>query len=255
MELKGKTALVTGGARRLGRALALALAERGANLVVHYGHSAAAAEEVVAHARARGVEAVAVQADFGRPLEASLHVVEAALNCFGRLDVLVNSAAIFEPGGVPDTDEANWDRHFAVNLKAPFFLSQAFARHLPPDREGKIVNITDWRALRPGTDHVAYTLTKAALVTLTQILAQALAPRVTVNAVALGTILPPPGADQVYLHRLAQTVPLQRSGAPEDVVAAVLFLLEGSDYVTGTTVLVDGGAHLWGPPQVPHDQG
>jgi len=247
VQLEGKTAIVTGGARRLGRAVALALAERGANLVVHYGHSAAAAEQVVAEARAHGVEAIAAQADFHRPLEAP-RVVEAALDHFGRLDVLVNSAAIFEAGSVLDTDEANWDRHFAVNLKAPFFLSQSFARHLPPDGTGKIINITDWRALRPGTDHVAYTLTKAALVTLTQVLAQALAPRVTVNAVALGAILPPPGADQAYLERLARSVPLRRHGSPDDVVAAVLFLLEGSDYVTGTTVLVDGGAHLWGPP-------
>jgi len=243
VELRGTTAIVTGGARRLGRAIALALAARGANLVVHYGHSAEAAARVVAEARALGVEAVAVEADFGRPALVG-RVVEEAVARFGRAEVLVNSAAIFEPGGVLDTDEATWDRHFAVNLKAPFFLSQAFARALPPGVSGKIVNITDYRALRPGTDHVAYTLTKAGLVTLTQVLAQALAPRVAVNAVALGAILPPPGAGPGHLERLARAVPLRRHGAPDDVIAAVLFLLEGSDFITGTTLVVDGGAHL-----------
>ncbi|MDQ7029277.1 MAG: SDR family NAD(P)-dependent oxidoreductase, partial [Ardenticatenia bacterium] len=170
VELKGKTAIVTGGARRLGRAIALAVATRGANVVIHYGRSAEAAEEVVAEARALGVDAVAVQADFGQPVRAA-QVVETAVARFGQAEVLINNAATFEPGGILDTDESTWDRHFAVNLKAPFFLSQAFARALPPGVSGKIINITDWRAVRPGTDHVAYTLTKSALVTLTQILA------------------------------------------------------------------------------------
>ncbi|RMH37304.1 MAG: SDR family oxidoreductase [Nitrospirae bacterium] len=245
MNLQGKTAIVTGGARRLGRTMSLALAERGMNLVIHYGRSAEAVEEVLAEVRARGVQAVAVACDFEQPAQAP-RVMETALDRFGGCQVLVNNAAIFESGNVFDTDEANWDRHFAINLKAPFFLSQAFAKHVPPGEKGKIVNITDWRAVRPGTGHVAYTLTKAALGTLTQVLAQALAPRIAVNAVALGAILPPPGKDQAYLDRVAKSVPLRCSGSPEDVVAAVMFLLEGSDYVTGTTLLVDGGAHLGG---------
>lgn len=143
------------------------------------------------------------------------------------------------------TDEANWDRHFDINLKAPFLLSQAFAKQIPEeDRASKIINITDWRGLRPGTDHVAYTLTKSALLTLTEIMAQALAPRITVNALALGAILPPPGADEGYMDRLAKTIPMRRTGSPADAVAAMMMLLEGSEFITGTTVVIDGGEHL-----------
>jgi pteridine reductase len=155
----------------------------------------------------------------------------------------VNSAAIFEPRGVADTTSAAWDRHFAVNLKAPFLLSQAFAAQGASDAAGKIVNISDWRGLRPDGASVAYTLTKAALITLTQVLAVALAPRIQVNCLALGAILLPAGADEAYRDRLLAQIPARRLGGPADVVRALLFLLE-SDYVTGEVVLVDGGRHL-----------
>ena len=243
MELRGKTAIVTGGARRLGRALALALAERGANLVVHYGHAAEAAEAVCAEAEALGVRAIAAQADFTQPAQAP-RLVDAAMDAFGHVDVLINSAAIFEAGGVMDTDVASWDRHFNINLKAPFLLSQAFARRVPGDGLAKIVNIADWRGLYPGTDHVAYTLTKSALLTLTQIMAQALAPRITVNALALGAILPPPDAEPGYMEALAQRIPLRRTGSPADVIAALMLVLEGTDFITGSIIVVDGGEHF-----------
>ncbi|MBS1253927.1 MAG: 2-dehydro-3-deoxy-D-gluconate 5-dehydrogenase [Anaerolineales bacterium] len=172
-------------------------------------------------------------------------IIDAAIDAFGHVDVLINSAAIFEAGDFMRTDEANWDRHFDINLKAPFLLSQAFAKQIPEeDRASKIINITDWRGLRPGTDHVAYTLTKSALLTLTEIMAQALAPRITVNALALGAILPPPGADEGYMDRLAKTIPMRRTGSPADAVAAMMMLLEGSEFITGTTVVIDGGEHL-----------
>jgi len=243
MELRGKTAIVTGGARRLGRAFTLALAERGANVVIHYSRSASPAEAVRNEAEALGVQAIIAQADFTQPVQAP-RIVETAMKTFGRVDVLINSAAIFEEGDFMTTDIANWDRHFNINLKAPFLLSQAFARHVPEDGLAKIVNIADWRGLRPGTDHVAYTLTKAALLTLTRIMAQALAPRITVNALALGAILPPPGAGPEHMQALAQRIPLRRTGTPEDVVAALMLLLEGSDFITGSVILVDGGEHL-----------
>ncbi|RME45074.1 MAG: SDR family NAD(P)-dependent oxidoreductase, partial [Chloroflexi bacterium] len=150
MILTGKTAIVTGGARRLGREIALALALRGARLVIHYGHSAGPAEATRAEIEALGARATTVQADFNQPAQAP-RVVQAAIDAFGGADILINSAAIFEAGDFATTDESNWDRHFNINLKAPFLLSQAFAAQIPEDGAGKIVNIADWRGLRPGT--------------------------------------------------------------------------------------------------------
>jgi NAD(P)-dependent dehydrogenase (short-subunit alcohol dehydrogenase family) len=242
MELDGQVAVVTGGAVRLGRALALALAREGVKLVVHYHSSAGPAQETVAEIDALGSEAVAMQADLSRSDQASL-LVERAVAHFGRVDVLVNSAAIFEPGDVAQTTEAIWDRHFALNLKAPFFLSQAFARQVGKDRPAQIVNIADWRGVRPDRDYLAYSLTKAGLLALTRGLALALAPNVQVNAIAPGAILPPPGRDQAYLERLAQAIPAQRVGSPSEVARALIFLLD-SDFVTGEVIFVTGGEHL-----------
>jgi pteridine reductase len=242
MEIDGKVAIVTGGAVRLGKALALALAEHGARVVVHYGSSAGPAQATVRQIQALGSDALAIQADLSQPGQTP-SIVERAATHFGQVDILVNSAAIFEPGTWDDTTEANWDRHFAINLKSPFFLSQAFAVHVGRGRAGHIVNIADWRGVRPGTGHVAYTLTKAALIAMTKSLAQALAPNIQVNAIAPGMILPPPGQDQAYLERWAHQIPAQRVGSPEEVARALIFLLR-SDFVTGELIFVTGGQHL-----------
>ena len=242
MELNGKVAIVTGGAVRLGKALALALAEQGARLIIHYGLSASPAQETVTEIKAMGSDALAIQADLSQSGEAP-SIVERAVAHFGQVDILVNSAAIFKPGNWDDTTEANWDRHFAINLKSPFFLSQAFAAHVGPERAGHIVNIADWRGVRPGTDHIAYTLTKAALIAMTKGLALALAPNIQVNAIAPGLILPPPGEDQSYLERKAGKIPAQRAGSPEEIAKALMFLLR-SDFVTGDLIFVTGGEHL-----------
>jgi pteridine reductase len=257
MELNGKVAVVTGGAVRLGKALALALAEQGARLVIHYGSSAGPAQETVTEIKAMGSDALAVQADFSQSGQAP-SIVERAVAHFGQVDILVNSAAIFEPGKWDDTTEANWDRHFAINLKSPFFLSQAFAKHVGPERArprvagqshwpsaraGHIVNIADWRGVRPGIGHVAYTLTKAGLIAMTKSLALALAPNIQVNAIAPGMILPPPGKDPSYLERKAGQIPAQRVGSPQEIAKALLFLLR-SDFVTGELIFVTGGQHL-----------
>jgi pteridine reductase len=255
MELDEKVAIVTGGAVRLGRALALALAEQGARLVIHYGSSAGPAQETVTQIKAMGSHALAVQADLSQSGQAP-SIVKRAVAHFGQVDILVNSAAIFEPGKWDDTTEANWDRHFAINLKSPFFLSQAFAKHVGPERArvagqsfwpsaraGHIVNIADWRGVRPGIGHVAYTLTKAALIAMTKSLALALAPNIQVNAIAPGMILPPPGQDQSYLQRQAGQIPAQRVGSPQEIAKALLFLLR-SDFVTGELIFVTGGQHL-----------
>ncbi|MCK4451035.1 MAG: SDR family oxidoreductase, partial [Anaerolineae bacterium] len=147
------------------------------------------------------------------------------------------------PGNWDDTTEANWDRHFAINLKSPFFLSQAFAAHVGRERPGHIVNIADWRGVRPGTDHVPYTLTKAALIAMTKSLALALAPNIQVNAIAPGMILPPPGEDRSYLERKAGQIPARRVGSPEEIAKTLIFLLR-SDFVTGDLIFVTGGEHL-----------
>ncbi len=241
MELAGAVVIVTGGAVRLGKAMALGVAGAGARVVVHYGHSAEAARRTVAEIKSLGGEAMAVQADF---LDAgsARAVVGQAAERFGRVDALVNSASIYEPADVAGTTESLWDRHFAINLKAPFFLCQAFAAQLG-ERRGHIVNIADWRGTRPTASRVAYTLTKAGLIAMTQSLAQALAPNVQVNAIAPGVILPPPGEGDEYVQRLLPSIPLRRSGSPADVVEALLYLLR-SDFVSGEVLYVTGGQHL-----------
>lgn len=241
MELSGAVVIVTGGAVRLGKAMALGLAHAGARVVVHYGHSADAARRTVAEIEALGGEAVAVQADLLGAGVAST-VIGQGIERFGRVDALVNSASIYEPVGVADTTESLWDRHFAINLKAPFFLCQALAAQLD-GRRGHIVNIADWRGARPTASGIAYTLTKAGLIAMTQSLARALAPNVQVNAIAPGVILPPPGQGDEYVPHLLPSIPLQRSGAPADIVEALLYLLR-SDYVTGDVLYVTGGQHL-----------
>ncbi len=242
MELEGRVALVTGSAVRLGKALALALAREGVRLAIHYNASAGPAEETVAEIEALGSQARAVQADLSQATQAA-SLVEGAARHFGRVDILVNSAAIFEPADLAHTGEVAWDRHFAINLKAPFFLSQAFAAHVGLERQAQIVNIADWRGRRPDPAYLAYSLTKAGVISLTTALALALAPNIRVNAIAPGAILPPPGKDRAYLDQLAQAIPLQRAGSPDDVARALIYLLR-SDFVTGETLFVTGGEQL-----------
>lgn len=242
MKLDGQVALVTGGAVRLGKALALALAGEGVRVAVHYASSVGPAGETVAQIKAAGSDALAIQADLFQSGQAA-SVIERAVAYFGQVDILINSAAIFEPADVAHTTEDLWDRHFAINLKAPFFLSQAFAAQVGKDRSGHIVNIADWRGLRPDTRYLAYSLTKAGLLVMTQGLALAVAPNIQVNALALGAILPPPGRDQTYLDGLAQGIPLRRVGSPEEVAKALRYLLQ-SDFITGEVIFVTGGEHL-----------
>lgn len=242
MELRGKAAVVTGGAVRLGKALALALAREGATLAIHYNSSTGPADETVAEIKAMGADAIAIQGDLSQTDSAPL-VIERAAARLGRVDILVNSAAIFEAANVASTTEAGWDRHFAINLRAPFFLSQAFASHVGPERQGNIVNIADWRGLRPDTRYLAYSLSKAGVLSMTKALALALAPNIRVNAIAPGAILPPPGRGQAYLDQLAQAIPVQRVGSPDDIADSLVFLLR-SDFVTGETLFITGGEHL-----------
>lgn len=244
MELKGKVALVTGGAVRVGRALTLALAEAGCDVFIHYGRSSAPAAETQAAAKAFGVQAHTFSANLA---DAALtqSIIPAAVDQFGRVDILVNSAAIFpEEDTFTGTDLALWDELFNINLRAPFILSKAFAAQVPPDGQGKIINVNDSRLRNSLPDHFVYRLTKGGLWQMTEMLAHELAPRITVNAVALGAILPPPGQDARYLQNIAdERIPLRRHGSAEIVAQNVLHLLR-QDFLTGVTVPIDGGEFL-----------
>ncbi len=238
--LTGKTVLITGAARRVGRILALACAYAGADVIIHHAHSPAEAAQTRNEIESLGRRAWTLVADLGKPAEAS-QLISNAMQ-ISPLDALVNSAAIFEPLSLRNTALADWDRHLAVNLTAPFLLSQSFANQLPEDAEGRIVNILDWRSLRPGADHFPYTISKAALAALTQAMAVALAPRIIVNGLALGAVLPP--SDGPASPGIVGSIPLRRWSREAEVQQALIFLLAGPAYVTGEIIHVDGGRHL-----------
>jgi len=238
--LNGKIILVTGAARRIGRALALACANAGADVIIHYGHSKQEASQVREEIKSVGRQAWIVQADLGKPDQIAGLISEAGKA--GRLDGLVNNAAIFESKSVQDTILADWENHLAINLTAPFLLSQAFAKQIDENKTGRIINVLDWRALRPGADHFPYTISKAALAAMTKSLAVALAPNITVNGLALGAILPP--SDKPTDKEILKVVPANRWGDLKEVKGALIFLLTGPTYITGEIIHVDGGRHL-----------
>ena len=240
MELKGKVALVTGGGRRIGRAIALALAGRGALIAVHYRNSQREAEEVVAAVAKLGGKANAFRADLEKVGDIE-KMIAAVLAAFGRIDVLVNSASVFEKKPLDEVSERDWDAHLDTNLKAPFFLSKLAGAAMRRQGAGKIVNIGDWAGIRPYKNHLPYTVSKAGIIGLTRALAKALAPEVQVNCVALGPVLPPDDYDAAEVERLKRATLTKRLGTPEDVARAVLFFCEGTDFATGATLVLDGG--------------
>lgn len=226
---------------RVGRAIALGLAGAGANLAVHYHSSDEEALETARQARELGVRIALVEADLTNPLRAG-DVVQRAASELGGLDLLVNNAAIFGDETVYNMGWRSWERHMSINLASPVFLSQALGQTIG-NRQGAILNLLDWRALRPGPDHFPYTISKAALAAATRSLAQALAPAIRVNGLALGAILPPPGEDEKD-PGLVENLPLSRWGQLEEVVDSALFLLAGPSYITGAILSLDGGRHL-----------
>jgi pteridine reductase len=240
MSLKGKLILITGAARRIGKALALGVARAGGDVIIHHGHSPEDAIETRDEIQALGATAYILRADFNDINQAATLISEA--NRYGSLFALVNNAAIFDALNWANTDMAAWNRHLQLNLTVPFLLSQEFARQLPPGSQGRVVNILDWRALRPGSDHLPYTISKAGLAALTRSLAIALAPEISVNGLALGAILPP--ADGGCFPEMITKVPAGRWAILDEVVQGLLFLLEGPAYITGEIIHIDGGRHL-----------
>jgi len=243
-----RAALVTGGARRLGRSMALALAGRGFDVALHYAESAEAAEATAAEIRALGRRCAVLRAELGQEAEAAalLPRTQAAL---GPIGVLVNNASTFERDEWHDATRESWDRHVEPNLRAPFVLTQAFARALPAGAEGVAVNMLDQRVWSLTPHFVSYTVSKAGLWALTQSLALALAPRIRVNAIGPGPALPSPRQSQAQFDRQARSVPLRHGTGPEEVAQALLAILSLPS-MTGQMIALDGGQHLqWSPAQ------
>lgn len=245
MELNGKVALVTGGAIRVGRAISLELARAGAKVFIHYNRSEAPAVATLAAVRDLGGEGAIGAMDLGEPDRAA-DLVAMAGAALGEVSVLVNSASGFSSDTIEDVTMQGWRTTHDLTLATPVFLTQAFAAALAPEREGAVVNITDVRTAAPYRKHLSYLVAKGGIDVFTRAAALMLAPRIRVNAVALGVILPPPGEDAAYVADLASRLPLERAGGTDPVVAAVRHLIE-NDFVTGEIVRVDGGGHLIGP--------
>ena len=235
-------AIVTGAARRVGREIALAMAERGLGVVVHHGTSTVEANVLVNRIRSQGGSAVAVSADLRDPRAAAIAVFEAAEE-LGEVTTLINSAAVFQNRALPWIDLYHCNVHLSVNLLAPIFLSQQFIRQLGEGQRGHIINILDWRAQRPGADHLVYTSTKAALSSVTKSLALQLAPLIQVNGLAPGAILPPEDRSNWHEQRAITSIPLKRTGSPKELVDAINFLLD-SNFITGEILNVSGGEEL-----------
>ncbi len=243
MRLAGKVALVTGGAKRVGRAISLGLAEVGAKVAIHYYHSEDGAQETLAAVKAVGGEGFLIRGDFSQ-VDTIRSTVKKCAEHYGGVDVLINNAAVYSKTPLAETTEDAWDALFTVNLKAPFFCSQAAAKIMKARGSGKIVNIADVAGIVPWPEFIPYSASKAGLLSLTKGLAVALAPEIQVNAVASGTVLMAEAASTAYHKEISEATLLKRIGEPADIVNTVLFLLTGSDYITGAVIPVDGGKLL-----------
>jgi len=235
-------ALVTGGARRIGRSLVERLAREGLSVAIHCHRSVTDAEEVAHDIRRAGGRAAVIRADLADAASVS-GMVEEARAALGPLTLLVNNASEFEPDEVLSLSPERWDRHFAVNLRAPAFLARDFARQLPEDLEGNIVNIVDQRVWKVTPQFFSYTLTKAALYTATQTMAQALAPRIRVNAIGPGPTLANARQEAEDFARQTDALLLRRGSGLDEIGDALMYLVRARS-VTGQMIAVDGGQHL-----------
>ncbi len=239
MRLEGAAALVTGAGTRIGQAIAIGLARSGCDVAIHYHGSAQGAEETARAVRAAGRRAELLPADLA-DAAAARGLADKAARALKRLDVVVNSAAIMTREPVEAVTSESWDATFDLNLRAMFFVSQGAIPHLRRAK-GKIVNLADIAGMEPWPAYVPHCVSKAGVIMLTKGLARALAPDIAVNAVAPGAVLLPEQWDDEARDHIRDTTPLQRLGSPDDVVAGVRFLLAGTDYATGTVLVIDGG--------------
>jgi NAD(P)-dependent dehydrogenase (short-subunit alcohol dehydrogenase family) len=239
MILAGRVVLITGGAKRIGRALAVGLARRGAAIALSYRSSSQDARRTVRELETLGVRAAAIRTDLSKANDIR-RLIDEVDKRFCRLDILINCAASFDRAPFERLTEQIWDRAIDTNLKGPF-LCALYASRLMRARGGKIINLADWAGLRPYRDYLPYCVSKGGVVTLTKALAMELAPKIQVNAIAPGPILPPEDMSAAARSRIANRALLKRWGSPTDVLNAALFLIEGTDYATGSIVYVDGG--------------
>ena len=245
MTMQEKVALVTGSAKRIGRAVANALADRGVHQAVHYKTSKTEAEDAVELFRVLGVEAESFQADLSQVKEVEALASE-VLKRFGRLDILVNNASVFFPSPLGEVTDLQWDTLINTNLKGPFFLAQKVGLAMKAAVGGTIINIGDWAAERPYTGYLPYCISKAGVVAMTKGLAKALAPEVRVNCINPGPVMLPEDLSEAEKEEVMRKIPLQRTGSPADIANAVVFLCEGTDFMTGAVITVDGGRAVWG---------
>jgi pteridine reductase len=242
MDLKNRTALITGAGRRIGRAIGMRLARAGCDVAIHYNRSADPAAAVAADCQKLGVRAVAMAADLEDPNACRTLIAQVRAQ-FGRLDVLVNNASLFGPMDIDHFTLQQWDRHLRVNVTAPMVLAHE-ARAALRTAKGRIINLCDAATSRPWPSHIAYVVSKGALETLTQVLARAFAPEVNVVGIAPGVAEWPDDYDVETRARLTARIPLGRAGTPEDIAAAVHFILSEGDYITGVIIPIDGGRRL-----------
>jgi NAD(P)-dependent dehydrogenase (short-subunit alcohol dehydrogenase family) len=241
------TALITGAGKRIGRAIALGLGAAGWSVAVHYGTAAPEAEAVVAEIRAAGGRAQSFRADLADEAAVAA-LIPGVTQAMGPLSALVNNASVFEDDRALTATRASWDRHMEINLRAPFVLMQEFARQLPAAAEGSVINILDERVWSLTPYFVSYSLSKAGLWALTQSMALALAPHVRVNGIGPGPTLPSPRQSAEQFRRQCEAMPLKRGTTPEEIAAAVRFILSARG-MTGQMIALDGGQHLgWAQP-------
>lgn len=240
MVLRHRTVLVTGGARRIGCAIALALARRQARVVITYRTSSREARETLRRLTRFHAGSLALQADLSIAADVERLIEQIRRRC-GRLDVLVNCAATFNRTPFTTLSEREWDQAIDANLKGPFLCALYASRLMRRHGGGKIINLADWAGVRPYRDYLPYCVSKAGVIGLTKALAKELAPSIQVNAIAPGPILAPAGMSSAERTRIVRRVPLKRWGSPQDIANTVCFLIEGTDFMTGSTVFVDGG--------------
>ena len=243
MDLQGSVAIVTGAAKRVGKSIALALAKKGVSIVLHYNRSEEEAMQTARLIEAEGVRTFCLKADLAKVSEVERFVAEAQAKA-GKIDILINSASQFKETVFDTISEVDWDSHLDTNLKGSFFLSKLVSQSMLLQRKGKIVNIIDAHISRPYLHYLPYLVSKTGLVGLTYCLARELAPYIQVNAIAPGPVLMQPDWGPDVVREITNSVPLQRIGSPEDIAKGVLFCVEGSDFMTGAIIPIDGGQRL-----------
>lgn len=240
MDIDKKVILITGGTKRVGKSIAIMLAQSGARVIVTYRKSKTASLALAKLFHQKGLDLSVMHADVTRAVSIK-RLMDRIRKNYGKLDVLVNNAANFERVSFEKLTEKAWDDSIDTNLKGPFLCALYASRLMRKNKCAKIINIADWAGVRPYKNYLPYCVSKAGVIGLTKALAKELAPNVQVNAIAPGPVLPPPNMSQSIKQRYAKKVPLERWGSPQDIANTIRFLIEGTDFMTGSVIFVDGG--------------